>query len=266
MHMCACVCIPLIREGGGNVRCGSSYAAVCALTTAGVADGVGGWRQLDIDPSEFAWALMINCETAALERDDATPKEIMATAYNKLLKDKKVKAGSSTAVVLAVDKASGIATAANLGDSGFIVLRDGVVFGETAEQQHYFNCPYQLSVPMKNSIRDSVAMADSYRFQLRAGDIVIMATDGLFDNMFSGEVEEVVNHVTDQGGSLQDVADAILARALAFSHDASRMSPYARESLRNKIFYVGGKVDDITVMVARVVPDVPDAVPASHKK
>lgn len=36
---------------------------------------------------------------------------------------------------------------ANLGDSGFIVIREGTVVHESSEQQHYFNTPYQLAIP-----------------------------------------------------------------------------------------------------------------------
>eukprot|EP01137_Pigoraptor_chileana_P029865 Opistho-2@15661 len=225
----------------------------------GVADGVGGWRSMGVDPSEFAWALMINSEKAALEKDEALPKEILALAYAKLLEEKKVLAGSSTATILALDKASGIATATNMGDSGFIVMRDGAFFGESKEQQHYFNCPYQLSVvPQSSGVvkQDKVSMADMYRFQLHAGDIIVMATDGLLDNMFTGEIEEVITHVSEKGGSLKEIADAIVSRAETYSHDANRMTPFARAAQQAKVFHRGGKVDDITVIVAKVVPDV----------
>ena len=36
---------------------------------------------------------------------------------------------------------------ANLGDSGFLLIRDGEVVHRSVEQQHYFNTPFQLGVP-----------------------------------------------------------------------------------------------------------------------
>jgi len=36
---------------------------------------------------------------------------------------------------------------ANLGDSGFMVVRRGQVVHRSTEQQHFFNTPFQLSVP-----------------------------------------------------------------------------------------------------------------------
>ena len=35
---------------------------------------------------------------------------------------------------------------ANLGDSGFLVVRGGEVVHRSDEQQHYFNTPFQLSI------------------------------------------------------------------------------------------------------------------------
>lgn len=36
---------------------------------------------------------------------------------------------------------------ANLGDSGLMVLRDRQVVLRTQPQQHFFNCPFQMSCP-----------------------------------------------------------------------------------------------------------------------
>lgn len=34
--------------------------------------------------------------------------------------------------------------AVNMGDSGFMLIRQGVAIYKSPIQQHYFNCPYQL--------------------------------------------------------------------------------------------------------------------------
>jgi protein phosphatase PTC7 len=36
---------------------------------------------------------------------------------------------------------------ANIGDSGFVIVRHGEVVHRSEEQQHYFNTPFQLSLP-----------------------------------------------------------------------------------------------------------------------
>ena len=53
--------------------------------------------------------------------------------------------GSCTACILCV-KGSQL-HAVNLGDSGFVVVRNGNVVKKSASQQVYFYCPYQLISP-----------------------------------------------------------------------------------------------------------------------
>lgn len=54
--------------------------------------------------------------------------------------------GSSTACLLSLDRSTGVLHTANLGDSGYLVVRDGSVVAESQTLTHYFNCPYQLSI------------------------------------------------------------------------------------------------------------------------
>lgn len=56
-------------------------------------------------------------------------------------------AGSSTACVVVLQGEAGQLYSANIGDSGFLVVRDGSVVHRSQEQQHYFNTPFQLSLP-----------------------------------------------------------------------------------------------------------------------
>lgn len=55
-------------------------------------------------------------------------------------------AGSSTACIVVLDRSSHRLHTANLGDSGFLVVRGGEVVHRSDEQQHYFNTPFQLSI------------------------------------------------------------------------------------------------------------------------
>ena len=48
---------------------------------------------------------------------------------------------------MVLDKKSQMLHSANLGDSGFLVIRQGSVVHQSSEQQHYFNTPYQLAIP-----------------------------------------------------------------------------------------------------------------------
>ena len=53
-------------------------------------------------------------------------------------------AGSCTACVIVLNGSTLVAS--NLGDSGFIIVRGGLVHEATTQQQHKFNFPYQVRV------------------------------------------------------------------------------------------------------------------------
>jgi protein phosphatase PTC7 len=55
--------------------------------------------------------------------------------------------GSSTACVIVLNRETNMVYAANIGDSGFVIVRHGEVVHRSEEQQHYFNTPFQLSLP-----------------------------------------------------------------------------------------------------------------------
>jgi protein phosphatase PTC7 len=92
----------------------------------GVADGVGGWAEVGVDPSVFAWALMGNAHEIALSGKESDVAIILRDAYRRIVDTKSVIAGSSTVCIASLDKQSGVLSCANLGDSGMRLLRNGV--------------------------------------------------------------------------------------------------------------------------------------------
>ena len=119
---------------------------------------------------------------------------------------------------------------ANLGDSGLLVLRRSAtgqytLILRTVEQQHYFNCPFQLSsAQTKRSFPDSLsdsplaASIGSIKLQnngmpwgvaffnildqlncyiyyrmFHLTDILIAATDGVLDNLFDDHMVQMAN-------------------------------------------------------------------------
>ena len=76
---------------------------------------------------------------------------------------------------------------ANLGDSGFVVVRNNEIVHRSIEQQHYFNCPFQLAIlpgEQENLLmQDKPESASQSQFKLIEGDLIVLATDGLWDNL-----------------------------------------------------------------------------------
>lgn len=64
--------------------------SVCARVTVGVADGVGGWRDYGVDPSQFSSTLMKTCERLVKEGRfvPSHPVGVLTTSYYELLQNK----------------------------------------------------------------------------------------------------------------------------------------------------------------------------------
>lgn len=226
----------------------------------GVADGVGGWRAYGIDPGEFSLHLMKTCERLVnLGRfNPPNPSELLANSYYELLHNKKAILGSSTACVVLLNRENSTLYTANIGDSGFMVVRRGRVIRRSEEQQHYFNTPFQLSLPppgyRADVLSDRPESASSDNFPVEDGDVILVATDGVFDNLPQNIIlSELIKCQGEKCASrLQMVANSIawMARSLAF--DETFISPFAERAFANGINTIGGKPDDITVILATV--------------
>lgn len=72
--------------------------------------------------------------------------------------------GSSTACIVVLDRTSHRLHTANLGDSGFLVVRGGEVVHRSDEQQHYFNTPFQLSIAPPEA--EGVVLSDRWGGEL----------------------------------------------------------------------------------------------------
>lgn len=93
--------------------------------------------------------------------------------------------------------------------------------------------------------------------KVRRGDVVVAGTDGLFDNMFDAELEKVVQIGTALGFSPKNMADIIGGTAYEMSRCLLKDSPFAvewrKQHENEEEHFYGGKVDDITVVVACIV-------------
>ncbi|XP_036317917.1 protein phosphatase PTC7 homolog [Rhagoletis pomonella] len=226
----------------------------------GVADGVGGWRNYGIDPGEFSSFLMKTCERLVhcVNFNPQRPVNLLAYSYCELLEQKKPILGSSTACVLVLNRENSTVYTANIGDSGFMVVRKGEIIHKSEEQQHYFNTPFQLSLPPPghghNVLSDSPDSADTLSFSVKEGDVILVATDGVFDNVPERLLLDVLKEcegVTDPV-KLQMTANSLALMARSLSFDSEFMSPFAINARRNNINATGGKPDDITVVLATV--------------
>ncbi|XP_034284709.1 protein phosphatase PTC7 homolog [Pantherophis guttatus] len=225
----------------------------------GVADGVGGWRDYGVDPSQFSGTLMRTCERLVKEGRfvPSHPVGILTTSYCELLQHKAPLLGSSTACIVVLDRTTRRLHTANLGDSGFLVVRGGRVVHRSDEQQHYFNTPFQLSIAPPEAegvvFSDSPDAADSTTFDVQLGDIILTATDGLFDNMPDYMILQELKKLKNSNyESIQQTASSIAEQAHELAYDPNYMSPFAQFACDNGLNVRGGKPDDITVLLSIV--------------
>lgn len=217
----------------------------------GIADGVGSWIERNIDPGLYSRMLMEKSKEAAV---DTSPSEDAARQILVKAHKQTHLMGSSTACVVMLDGSK--LRAANLGDSGFMCLRKDQIQFVSPPQQHSFNFPYQLAGP--NCSGDNPLEAEKFELDMKKGDVLILTTDGVSDNVWPQEAAAVVSTIMRRGGP-PNVAAAGLANFARFrSQDQGHMTPFACGAQQAGMTfgggrpYLGGKPDDITVVVALV--------------
>jgi len=199
-------------------------------------------------------------ELAISRRNDDVidPVQIMTEAFDRIKASDDEDGGACT-VLLATVASDGTLTTANLGDSHLLVIRNGEMVFMTEETKWQFNVPYMLEspsarhpfIPMerKNVPKDSVVQ----HFQLMEQDIIVMGTDGLWDNLFPSEIIKFVNAAPDQ--SVQGLVEFLGKKTVDASQNRYKRSPFMIEADLAGFEHQGGKKDDCTMIVARVVQD-----------
>ena len=103
---------------------------------------------------------------------------IIFQGFREMQENKQQIIGSSTACLMMLSHTDLKLYTANIGDSGFLVLRQGEVVHRSQEQQHYFNTPFQLSLPppelQSEVLSDRPESADQYEFSVEDGDVILM--------------------------------------------------------------------------------------------
>ncbi|KAK8685980.1 hypothetical protein V6N13_125008 [Hibiscus sabdariffa] len=218
---------------------------ICSNEQAiGVADGVGGWAEVGVDAGEFARELMSNSVAAIQDEPKGSldPARVLEKAHSSTKSQ-----GSSTACIIALTE-EGI-HAINLGDSGFIVVRDGSTAFHSPVQQHGFNFTYQLE---SGDGGDLPSSGQVFRIPVLPGDVIVAGTDGLFDNLYNNEITAAVVHGLRAGFSPQLTAKQIATLARRRAVDKNRQTPFAKAAQDAGFRYYGGKLDDITVVVSYI--------------
>ena len=223
--------------------------------------------------------------------------------------EKNVK-GSTTCVLLTLDPRLGVLNAANIGDSGYLVARlnpdasssssssssslstsntapyllskdesndDGkpqrFIAYRSPPQEHDFGRPFQLG---HHEATDKPSDAMLSTFFLENDDVIVVGTDGLWDNVSEKEILAVIeNRIKSSSASsssssssssslgsnqaflnkkeVDACAKELTQKAFEHANDRSRTTPYSLAATEYfDMVYNGGKKDDITVLVCKI--------------
>ncbi|XP_049352078.1 uncharacterized protein LOC125816509 [Solanum verrucosum] len=210
----------------------------------GVADAVGSWSLEGSDPGVYAQELMQNSESIVSQCDTDSindPKQVLNLSVSKTDSP-----GSSTVLIAHFD--GKVLHVANIGDSGFIIVRNGSVYRKSSPMLHEFNLPIQIE---KGD--DPSQLLEEYKIELDEGDIIVTATDALFDNLYDQEIVSIVSRSLEADKSPQEIAEILATRVQQVGSSASGRSPFADAAqAAGYVGYTGGKRDDVAVIVSLV--------------
>ncbi|KAF6149185.1 hypothetical protein GIB67_026041 [Kingdonia uniflora] len=210
----------------------------------GVADGVGQWSLEGINAGLYAHELMDSCSNSVSECESVPltkPDQILIRSAAEAHSP-----GSSTVLVAYFD--SQTLHVANIGDSGFMVIRNATVLRKSSPMLHGFNFPLQISGGV-----DPLELIENYDIHLDEGDVIVTATDGLFDNLYEQEIALIISKSVQANIKPKEIAEFLARRAQEVGKSVSARSPFADAAqAAGYTGYTGGKLDDVTVIVSSV--------------
>lgn len=193
---------------------------------------------------------------------DVDPVDVLQRAYERTLELSRIdrSLGSSTALVAVLLSSSSLSSAssssssprlriAHVGDCLIGLIRKDEIVYRSNEQQHRFNYPYQLgtqsqTTPQKDAIRIELPVQE--------GDVIVLASDGLGDNLWD---EDVLEEAVKWGRDVRGMSEALAKRAKKVSESgaAGGETPFSRRAHEENKSHVGGKADG-TYFSPRMTP------------
>jgi len=236
-----------VSDGGDDAW----FVTNSVVNAVGVADGVGSWRDQGINAGECAREIMNTC------KDYFTHAGTSPCAALSEAESHSTKPGSTTAIVAQYHDI-GLLEVCQVGDSNLVVIRDNYVLYQTSSQVRYHNSPYQIGAGATDTVKTH---SKRYNFSVEKGDIIILGSDGLWDNLYPAQAMQMVK--LSGLKSATSIARLLTSIAYELSQDKQMWSPFAQDAYEDgqmptpmtsedKKRWKGGKPDDITVVVAIV--------------
>lgn len=250
-----------------SIKAGDDTMLVSPSVLA-VADGVSGWEN-EKHTSSGIWSRAILETFSRLMTEykvNHAPHQLKARDVHQILDDSYLHtshlmdlqrlSGSSTLVLGMISNDSLMMI--SIGDSKLFIIRDGKLIKTNPTQMESELCPQQIGTQTLKVLPSDIAWVES--FKLQENDIIVMCSDGISDNLFEPELVKYINEFSNKKNyNMKRVAGAILIKAKEVAFDDYAYTPYNEmvNSLPVEKFgkhnEVGGKVDDMSILVAKVV-------------
>ena len=233
-----------------------------------IADGVGSWAGMGVDPSHYSYEIVkyIDENQQFYNPEKETLREELKASYQHITN--LGIPGSTTFVYVKLDENSNNLKILNLGDCQVAVFRKGKTVFKSVPQQYSFNFPYQLSAgtPFDDEEVSTPDDAEFSSFTLKRHDLIITGSDGVWDNIGEEELAVMTKVFTKESGHHQvtdldciEITSDILRYIRVRATDKKFCSPFckrAKEAFDKKeimFSWEGGKLDDTTLGITRVL-------------
>ena len=229
-----------------KITWGGEDAVFTRGRTFGVFDGVSQATKLDGVP---LYSKSMARELRRVVGDEGLNTQQMVSIMTEV-SDMVVKTstGATTAILASISD-DGFLRLLNVGDSKCIVIRNGAISGRSKDRNHYFDCPYQLSAQSPDRPREGTKL----NMELVRGDLILMGSDGVFDNLSEDDILDLVSKSSNTKPTF--LARKIVDASRKVSLNPKATTPYAKEAQkRGDPDYsagLGGKVDDVSCIAVR---------------
>ena len=238
-------------------------------TVMAIADGVTGWETKDTNCSSGIWSRSMVETLSRLMTEykfNHAPHHLNKRDIDEILDDSFLHtshlmdlqglSGSSALILLMLS--GEYLKMISIGDSKLYIIRDGDIIETNKEQMISDLCPQQIGTQTLGQLPSEMAWVDSMK--LKEGDIIVMCSDGISDNLYEWEIvhylDESLNLKKD---SLKKAANNILVKAKEVAFDDYAYTPYNEKvnalpaAKYGHNASTGGKLDDMSICIARVV-------------
>uniref|UniRef100_N1R3Y6 Protein phosphatase n=1 Tax=Aegilops tauschii TaxID=37682 RepID=N1R3Y6_AEGTA len=197
-----------------------------------------------INAGLYARELMDGCKKVIAESEggsELSPEQVLSKAAAEARSP-----GSSTVLVAHFD--GQLLHVSNIGDSGFLVIRNGEVHAKSKPMVYGFNFPHQIEKGV-----DPLTLVENYTIDIEEGDVIIAATDGLFDNVYEQEAAAMISKSLQADLKPAEMAEHLAARAHEVGRSGAGRSPFSDSAVAaGYLGFSGGKLDDTAVVVSIV--------------